>query len=72
MDATTRPAAMSAAQLRAWMNSTRYTNRTLARDLGVTRGAVEHWLAGQRPITRRTVLALESLERRRTIGSVEP
>ena len=65
MDATTTGGAMSAAELRAWMNSTSYTNRTLARDLGVTRGAVEHWLAGHAPISRRTVLALESLEQRR-------
>ncbi len=53
---------MTANELRAWMASNEFSVRALARELDVAPSSVQDWRDGVYPVSRRTELALRSLE----------
>lgn len=55
---------MTPSELRAWRLKHRFSRRTLAEKLGVTRGAIDWWESGQRRIPGMLPLALRSLHQR--------
>ena len=57
---------MTPAELKALRNGLAISQEALARLLDVTTSAVSKWESGARPISRRTELALQSVQRQQS------